>query len=225
VQVREFGRALVAILDGQLALAGSLLQPLAGEVEWTAYFPATQALVLLADVQCQLGRIDAAVATLRPWLAAALRGERLGGALLAGPVVIERLARADWGSGLNAADIDILRRLQGTLAAARGVVAVAVQPTSDAPATTAPQGGGLGGVGGKVGKDSHDGLGSLSQREQEVLRRMAAGDSNKLIARAFDLSPHTVKRHVANILNKLAVDTRGQAAARWRHNGQDAGQA
>jgi LuxR family maltose regulon positive regulatory protein len=45
---------------------------------------------------------------------------------------------------------------------------------------------------------------------------MAAGDSNKLIARELDLSPHTVKRHVANILGKLGVDTRGQAAARWR---------
>jgi ATP/maltotriose-dependent transcriptional regulator MalT len=42
---------------------------------------------------------------------------------------------------------------------------------------------------------------------------IAAGDSNKLIARAFDLSPHTVKRHVANILDKLAVQSRGQAAA------------
>jgi len=50
----------------------------------------------------------------------------------------------------------------------------------------------------------------------EVLERMAAGDSNKLIARAFDLSPHTVKRHVANILGKLGVETRGQAAVRWR---------
>jgi len=55
----------------------------------------------------------------------------------------------------------------------------------------------------------------LSARECEVLERMAAGDSNKLIARAFDLSPHTVKRHVANILGKLGVETRGQAAARW----------
>ena len=44
---------------------------------------------------------------------------------------------------------------------------------------------------------------ALSEREREVLARMAAGDSNKLIARAFDLSPHTVKRHVANILDKL----------------------
>jgi len=30
------------------------------------------------------------------------------------------------------------------------------------------------------------------------------------------LSPHTVKRHVANILGKLGVETRGQAAAHWR---------
>jgi len=56
----------------------------------------------------------------------------------------------------------------------------------------------------------------LSAREAEVLERIAAGDSNKLIARAFDLSPHTVKRHVANILDKLGVQSRGQAAAWWR---------
>jgi LuxR family maltose regulon positive regulatory protein len=53
----------------------------------------------------------------------------------------------------------------------------------------------------------------LSAREFEVLERLAAGENNKLIARALDLSPHTVKRHVANILGKLEVETRGQAAA------------
>ena len=53
----------------------------------------------------------------------------------------------------------------------------------------------------------------LSVREREVLLRIAAGDSNKMIARAFDLSLHTVKRHVANILAKLGVSSRGQAAA------------
>jgi LuxR family maltose regulon positive regulatory protein len=46
-----------------------------------------------------------------------------------------------------------------------------------------------------------------------VLVRIAAGDSNKLIARALDLSPHTVKRHVANILDKLGLSSRGQASA------------
>ena len=54
----------------------------------------------------------------------------------------------------------------------------------------------------------------LSERETEA--RPAAGDSNELIARAFDLSPHTVKRHVANILDKLDPRSRGQAAA-WCH--------
>jgi LuxR family maltose regulon positive regulatory protein len=55
--------------------------------------------------------------------------------------------------------------------------------------------------------------GMLSQREHEVLRRIADGDSNKMIARALSLSPHTVKRHVANILDKLGARSRSQAAA------------
>jgi LuxR family maltose regulon positive regulatory protein len=53
----------------------------------------------------------------------------------------------------------------------------------------------------------------LTDREQEVLMLIAAGESNKLIARALDLSPHTVKRHVANILDKLGLESRGKAAA------------
>ena len=38
------------------------------------------------------------------------------------------------------------------------------------------------------------------------------------VGRAFDLSPHTVKRHVANILDKLGVESRGQAAAWYRRH-------
>lgn len=59
----------------------------------------------------------------------------------------------------------------------------------------------------------HGTQGALSQREREVLQRIAAGDSNKMIARALSLSPHTVKRHVANILDKLGARSRSQAAA------------
>jgi LuxR family maltose regulon positive regulatory protein len=43
---------------------------------------------------------------------------------------------------------------------------------------------------------------AISPREMEVLELIAAGESNKIIARRLDLSPHTVKRHVANILGK-----------------------
>lgn len=53
----------------------------------------------------------------------------------------------------------------------------------------------------------------LSARELEVLSLLAVGHSNKAIARLLDLSPHTVKRHVARILDRLAVSSRGQAAA------------
>ena len=53
---------------------------------------------------------------------------------------------------------------------------------------------------------------TLSAREREVLQRIVAGDSNKMIARTLGLSPHTVKRHVANILGKLGARSRAQAA-------------
>jgi LuxR family maltose regulon positive regulatory protein len=56
----------------------------------------------------------------------------------------------------------------------------------------------------------------LTARELEVLSLIAQGQSNKLIARALELSPHTVKRHVANVLAKLGLASRGQAAL-WYH--------
>ncbi|VTU31500.1 ATP-dependent transcriptional activator MalT [Variovorax sp. PBS-H4] len=54
--------------------------------------------------------------------------------------------------------------------------------------------------------------GGLSARELQVLALLAEGRSNKLIARALDLSPHTVKRHVARILDRLDLASRMQAA-------------
>ena len=53
----------------------------------------------------------------------------------------------------------------------------------------------------------------LSRRETEVLRLVAAGLSNREIASSLVLSEHTVHRHVANILRKLAQSTRAAAAA------------
>lgn len=53
----------------------------------------------------------------------------------------------------------------------------------------------------------------LTEREQEVMRLVADGMSNKAIATRLHLSEHTVKRHVANILTKTGLPTRAAVAA------------
>ncbi|MEY4352642.1 MAG: hypothetical protein RLZZ609_883 [Cyanobacteriota bacterium] len=52
----------------------------------------------------------------------------------------------------------------------------------------------------------------LSRREREVLRWLAAGQSNGQIAERLNVSPETVKTHVSNVLGKLGVPNRQQAA-------------
>ncbi len=59
---------------------------------------------------------------------------------------------------------------------------------------------------------AHDGPQALSPREQEVLRQIARGASNKEIARTLDIAETTVKIHVQHILRKLGVSSRVQAA-------------
>ena len=54
----------------------------------------------------------------------------------------------------------------------------------------------------------------LTKREIEVLRLVGGGLSNADIARRLHLSPHTVKRHVANILRKLDAPSRAAAIAK-----------
>jgi len=58
-----------------------------------------------------------------------------------------------------------------------------------------------------------NGASPLSRRETEVLRLVASGLSNREIASSLVLSEHTVHRHVANILRKLAQSSRAAAAA------------
>lgn len=53
---------------------------------------------------------------------------------------------------------------------------------------------------------------TLTPREVDTLRLLAAGQSNKGIAREFDISELTVKVHVSNLLSKLGLKSRLQAA-------------
>ncbi|HLJ33781.1 MAG TPA: response regulator transcription factor [Ktedonobacteraceae bacterium] len=52
---------------------------------------------------------------------------------------------------------------------------------------------------------------ALSEREQEVLRQLALGHTNREIAETMMVSPETVKTHVGNILAKLHLAHRTQA--------------
>lgn len=118
-------------------------------------------------------------------LAPALARRQPGGMMWAVPRLLQMVAE-DWDGLLEATDI---ARLRGW--------ADGVRPATLAVVVAAPV-------------DER-----LSQREAEVIAQIAAGASNKHIARALDLSPHTVKRHVANILDKLGLNSRGEAAAWW----------
>ena len=55
-------------------------------------------------------------------------------------------------------------------------------------------------------------LSTLTPREMEILGYLAAGHSNKVIARHLELAESTIKVHVQNILRKLNLSSRVQAA-------------
>ena len=62
----------------------------------------------------------------------------------------------------------------------------------------------------ELGRGENPGV-ALSEREQEVLRQLALGHTNREIAETMMVSPETVKTHVGNILAKLHLAHRTQA--------------
>jgi len=156
----------------------------------------------LALACLRLADVDAAATAIVPVFETAERDGSPGGALTGPKSVLDALAATSWDGRLAPARITTLRRWAAVLKA----------PAAPADADQAPDHAAEP-VGTRTSAPVLVTAEALSPRELDVLKLIAAGDSNKLIARAYDLSPHTVKRHVANILDKLGVQSRGQAAA------------
>ncbi len=103
----------------------------------------------------------------------------------------------------------LLRALRGTqrgeLAMSRRFAARAIRHFAEAARR---RGRGVGGGGGA--------LEGLSPRENDVLRMLAEGLTDREIAAALIISPRTVETHVSNVLHKLNVRNRAEAAQRYR---------
>lgn len=73
--------------------------------------------------------------------------------------------------------------------------------------------------GGEAGNPQAQAALGISARELEVLHEIAAGHSNKEIAQRLQVSPNTVKTHVARLLEKLGARRRTDALRRARELG------
>jgi DNA-binding NarL/FixJ family response regulator len=105
----------------------------------------------------------------------------------------------------------LLRTLRGTqrgeLAMSRRFAARALRHFADAARR------------GRVSVGAEDDLLALSPRENDVLAMLADGLTDREIANALTISPRTVETHVSNILHKLGVRNRAEAAQRYREGG------
>ena len=92
--------------------------------------------------------------------------------------------------------------LRGDLAMSRGHAATVVEHLARGGRGSGPETSGIEAL--------------LSSREQDVLRLLSDGLTDREIAGALAISPRTVESHVSNVLRKLAVRNRAEAAQRYR---------
>jgi LuxR family maltose regulon positive regulatory protein len=188
--------AEIALHEGRPADAIAQLRPLLVHVpDWDAFGIDARFRVALARAELCSGNSEAAWEVLSPALHQSMEAGELVGLLLCGPIALRELAEARWPSSAPAAELAYLRDCATRAVQLRSSTAPGA-PTALAPG--APPS-------------------SLSDRERQVIELVAQGQSNKLIARALGLSPHTVKRHMARILDKTGQSSRGQLAS-WHRS-------
>jgi len=193
-------RGQAALLAGDLAQARDLLETAVAD---HARHPApafyADPRIALAYLHLLRGDHGRAWDLFRPVLAGAAQAGEPGHLLLEPPAVVDALLGLCPSGAPEATAAGSLRRVLADWRPAADTGGLA-----DAPAQG---GGGAGAVAMR-----------LTEREREVMALVARGLSNKLLARELSLSAHTVKRHLANILDKLDCDNRVQAADLWRND-------
>lgn len=181
---------LLAISDGRNDVAESLLEDAADR---QASAPTTtvagQATTLLAYLRLTQNRPAEAVMLIEPLLERHEREGTPGIILWDGPAIVAPLLE-------SAIERGVCPRFAASLLTLIGNEP-AVQPRVSVPETGE----------------------TLTAREIELLRLIAAGHGNPSIADQLYISVHTVKRHVANLLDKLGASSRTQAAVRGRELG------
>jgi LuxR family maltose regulon positive regulatory protein len=167
----------------------------AAEIQDRTHFSVifSDAHLLLAFVALKRGQAGEALSMLAPLLADHEQAGTPGRLMWEGAPVLE-LLRLALERGSHAAFAERVLRL--------------LHPAAPPPAASHPR---------RVALPDSDE--ALSTREIEVLRLIAAGASNAEIAERLIISPHTAKRHVANILGKLGATSRTEAASRARELG------
>jgi LuxR family maltose regulon positive regulatory protein len=193
--MRMFLRAVKAQLAFQEGRAGEALKTLrelaASSAELDTMFLDAMVRRWLALAELAAGSPAAAWRALEPLIERVSASGNVGQVLVTGLQGLTELSLAPWGGAASKEGLAALHRWVE--------IARRFKDGSQAqPRASAVQDGGL------------------SARELQVLELLAEGRSNKLIARALDLSPHTVKRHVARILDRLDLDSRMQAGAWYR---------
>lgn len=184
-------RAELALAEGDDAAALAFLRHCEADAErYNVWAMRDRARVAWARAELRAGRPEAASTAVAPTLAAAAASGDVLGLLVCGPAALQELA--DGGLALAPGEAAVLARC----------LADSLRWRHAAPrAVAAPQAGPV-----------------ISPREQEVLALITEGQSNKLIARALGLSPNTVKRHVARMLERTGQRSRHGLAA-WALQG------
>jgi len=190
---RRWAEALVAYQDGEWARAAALMRDV---VDAQRRYPLLaiggDVRVAAVDALARSGEIDQAQALAVELLDDALEPGMFGRLLLERAELVVALAdRIDRSHPRRAAWLALIDRCNDLRPAVCQVTP---------------------GAGAAPGPATVD---ELTAREREVIALVVKGASNKRIALTLGISLHTVKRHVANIIGKLGVHTRGEVIARY----------